>query len=44
VRNLLLTGQNVNMHGVEGVSIGSFLTCSELLGKKYLMEKLKHAL
>ncbi len=44
VRNLLLTGQNINMHGVEGVSIGSFLTCSELLGKKYLMEKLKHAL
>jgi phytoene dehydrogenase-like protein len=42
VRNLLLTGQIVNMHGVEGVSVGSFLTCSELVGKNYLIEKLKN--
>lgn len=42
IRNLLLTGQNINMHGVEGVSVGSFLTCSELVGKNYLMEKLKN--
>ncbi|HLO61202.1 MAG TPA: NAD(P)/FAD-dependent oxidoreductase [Bacteroidales bacterium] len=40
LRNLLLTGQNTNVHGVVGVTIGSFLTCSELLGKKYLMDKL----
>jgi phytoene dehydrogenase-like protein len=40
LKNLLLTGQNTNVHGVVGVTIGSFLTCSELLGKKYLMDKL----
>jgi len=43
LRNLLLTGQNVSMHGVEGVSIGAFLTCSELLGKQYLIDKIQHA-
>jgi all-trans-retinol 13,14-reductase len=43
LKNLLLTGQNVNVHGVVGVTIGSFLTCSELLGKKYLMKKMYEA-
>lgn len=43
VKNLWLTGQNVSMHGVEGVSIGSFLTCSELLGKQYLIDKFRNA-
>jgi len=43
IRNLLLTGQNTNVHGVVGVTIGSFLTCSELLGKKYLMKKMYDA-
>ncbi len=43
VRNLFLTGQNVSMHGVEGVSIGAFLTCSELVGKQYLIDKIQHA-
>jgi all-trans-retinol 13,14-reductase len=43
LRNLLLTGQNTNVHGVVGVTIGSFLTCSELLGKKYLMKKMYDA-
>jgi len=42
LKNLLLTGQNTNIHGVVGVTIGSFLTCSELLGKKYLMEKMRN--
>lgn len=40
IPNLLLTGQNLNMHGVLGVTIGSIVTCSELLGNKYLMEKI----
>ena len=39
IKNLLLTGQNINVHGVVGVTIGAFLTCSELLGKKYMMNK-----
>jgi all-trans-retinol 13,14-reductase len=43
LRNLLLTGQNTNVHGVVGVTIGAFLTCSELLGKKYLMNKMRDA-
>ncbi|MFH1121599.1 MAG: NAD(P)/FAD-dependent oxidoreductase [Bacteroidota bacterium] len=41
ISNLLYTGQNLNMHGILGVSIGSVLTCSELLGYEYLYNKLK---
>ncbi|MBK6344746.1 MAG: NAD(P)/FAD-dependent oxidoreductase [Bacteroidales bacterium] len=41
IPNLLYTGQNLNMHGILGVSIGSVLTCSELLGYEYLINKLK---
>jgi len=43
LKNLLLTGQNTNVHGVVGVTIGSFLTCSELIGKQYLMKKMHDA-
>ncbi|MBN1157779.1 MAG: NAD(P)/FAD-dependent oxidoreductase [Bacteroidales bacterium] len=39
IKNLLLTGQNINTHGVGGVTIGAFLTCSELLGREYLKKK-----
>lgn len=38
--NLLLTGQNLNLHGVLGVSMTSFFTCAELIG----MEKVKSLL
>ena len=41
--NLFLTGQNINVHGVVGVTIGSILTCSELLGIQPLMAKLRNA-
>ena len=41
ITNLLLTGQNVYFHGMLGVSIGTAVTCSELLGAKYLMNKIK---
>ncbi|MDR1524792.1 MAG: NAD(P)/FAD-dependent oxidoreductase, partial [Tannerella sp.] len=30
--NLFLTGQNLNLHGVLGVSMTSFLTCAEIIG------------
>lgn len=40
IKNLLLTGQSVNMHGILGVTISAVLTCSELLGKAYLLEKI----
>ncbi|NMM47879.1 phytoene desaturase family protein [Marinigracilibium pacificum] len=43
VPNLFLTGQNLNMHGVLGVTIGSVITCSEFLGNEYLMKKVKQA-
>ena len=40
--NLLYTGQNVNMHGVTGVCIGSLQTCSEILGLNYLIRKINN--
>lgn len=40
IPNLLLTGQNVNMHGVLGVSITAVATCGELLGLDYLLGKI----
>ena len=41
--NLYLTGQSVNMHGVLGVTIGAVVTCSEILGKEYLVTKINKA-
>lgn len=40
VRNLYFTGHSVNMHGILGVTIGAVATCSEILGKKYLLDKI----
>lgn len=40
LENLLLTGQSINMHGVLGVTIGAVVTCSEILGKDYLINKI----
>lgn len=41
IPNLLQTGQNVNLHGILGVSITSIATCAELLGMDYLLNKIK---
>jgi all-trans-retinol 13,14-reductase len=41
ISNLLLTGQNVNMHGVLGVSITAVATAAELVGMEYLLNKIK---
>lgn len=41
IPNLLLTGQNVNLHGVLGVSITSIATCAELMGMEYLLGRVK---
>lgn len=38
--NLFLTGQSINMHGVLGVTIGAVLTCTEIVGKEYLLDKI----
>lgn len=43
IPNLYLTGQNINLHGILGVSISSLVTCSEFIDKKYLLEKIRKA-
>ncbi len=43
IDNLFLTGQSINMHGVLGVTIGAVLTCSQILGKEYLVDKIIQA-
>ena len=37
VPNLFLTGQNLNLHGILGVSMTSFITCSTLTGKRIFL-------
>ena len=36
IGNLLLTGQNLNIHGCLGTVISSAVTCSEIIGNEYL--------
>ncbi len=43
IPNVLLTGQNINLHGILGVSISSLITCSEIVGLEYLINKINHA-
>ena len=43
MNNLYLTGQSINMHGVLGVTIGAVVTCSEIVGKDYLIAKINAA-
>jgi phytoene dehydrogenase-like protein len=38
--NLLLTGQNINVHGALGVTVTAALTCSKLLGTEYIAKKI----
>jgi all-trans-retinol 13,14-reductase len=40
IPNLLLTGQNIGLHGVLGVSINAVAACGELLGLDYLLQKI----
>ncbi len=42
IPNLFLTGQNVNAHGVLGVTIGSVITCSEFLGINNIIREIKN--
>lgn len=41
--NLLLTGQNLNVHGALGVTVTAALTCAHLLGTEYLAKKIGNA-
>jgi all-trans-retinol 13,14-reductase len=43
IRNLFLTGQNTNVHGILGVTISSVVTCSELIDSQYLIHKIRNA-
>jgi all-trans-retinol 13,14-reductase len=38
--NLLLTGQNINLHGILGVPLTAINTCAELVGMEYLLNKI----
>ncbi len=40
IPNLFLTGQNLNLHGILGVTISSLITCGELLNIDDLLEKI----
>lgn len=44
IDNLFLTGQSVNMHGILGCTIGAFNTCTEILGKELIDERLSKVL
>lgn len=41
IDNLYLTGHGVYMHGILGVTVGAVATCSEILGKSYLLGKIR---
>lgn len=43
IRNLFLTGQNTNVHGILGVTISSIVTCSELVDIRDLVRKIRKA-
>lgn len=40
IRNLLLTGQNNNLHGICGVPLTAIQTCEAILGNNYLINKI----
>lgn len=41
IPNLFLTGQNINAHGVLGVTIGAIITCAEFLGINNLINDIR---
>jgi all-trans-retinol 13,14-reductase len=42
VPGLYFTGQNINLHGAAGVTTGAFMTCGEILGRDYLLKKVRY--
>ncbi len=44
ISNLFLTGQNLNLHGIMGVTVSSVVTCSEILGHPYLINKINDSI
>ena len=43
IPNLFLTGQNINAHGIKGVIIGAIITCSEFLGREFILKQVVKA-
>jgi all-trans-retinol 13,14-reductase len=41
IPNLYLTGQNLNLHGVLGVTVSAVVTCAEFVGQANLIRKIK---
>lgn len=41
VKNLLMTGQNINIHGTLGVTMGALLTCANIIDLEELMKEIK---
>ncbi|MCF0041657.1 phytoene desaturase family protein [Dyadobacter fanqingshengii] len=43
IPNLHLTGQNISMHGILGVTVSAFVTCFPFVDKDKLIQKVKNA-
>ena len=41
ISNLYLTGQNLNLHGILGVTMSALLTSSQFIGLESLLDKIK---
>ena len=42
IPNLFMTGQNINSHGILGVTIGAALTCAEFLGLNKIIDEIEN--
>jgi all-trans-retinol 13,14-reductase len=43
IPNLHLTGQNISLHGILGVTVSAFVTCFSFIDKDKLIQKVKNA-
>ena len=43
ISNLHLTGQNISMHGILGVTVSAFVTCFSFIDKNKLIQKVINA-
>ncbi|TLV03568.1 phytoene desaturase family protein [Dyadobacter luticola] len=43
IPNLHLTGQNISLHGILGVTVSAFITCFSFIDKHILVDKVKNA-
>ena len=43
IPNLMLTGQNINSHGILGVLVGTMVTCGEVLTSERIFQQIADA-